>query len=286
MQKKIVDTRFPFPYAQIIGMLLIINSVLTPVMMAQLVPEPVWAAIFSFVPVFGAFSLNFIAIELENPFGNDPNDLPLVKFQQEMNNSLMMLLHGKSDLVAGLSHECITDFDRLASASLDSSDDLARGYLDQVTASILSSNWQRRPLSANPSTELDVLVPAETSQQLESISKVSEAAVSDAGTASIAEPEEEEKAEDPQEQLLQGIHDFGTALRCLTQTVEQHTGELDQSFDALRQISDSVPVLLDVLKPDTCRKPHKGGSSRLLPRTRMKRFECNALVHALVHGLA
>jgi len=257
--KKIVDTRFPFPYAQIIGMLLIINSVLTPVMMAQLVPEPVWAAVFSFVPVFGAFSLNFVAIELENPFGNDPNDLPLVKFQREMNNSLLMLLHGKSDLVAGLSRGCITDFDELASASLPSSDgrDTARLSHNQLSQGSLRFSEK----------EQDVLVPS--SQILAPVSKVSVAAMSDAGTASVAETEEEDdeeqdkEAENPQEQLLQGIQDFGTALRCLTQTVEQHTGELDQSFDALRQISDSVPVLLEVLKPDTCRKPHKGGSSRL-----------------------
>jgi len=252
--KKIVDTRFPFPYAQIIGMLLIINSVLTPVMMAQLVPEPVWAAVFSFVPVFGAFSLNFVAIELENPFGNDPNDLPLVKFQREMNNSLLMLLHGKSDLVAGLSRGCITDFDELASASLSSPSIGGQAQLSQGTLRFSE-------------TEQDVLVPSSLS--LEPISKLSVAATSDAGTANVAEPEQEgdeeqdREAGDPQEQLLQGIHDFGTALRCLTQTVEQHTGDLDHSFDALRQISDSVPVLLEGLKPDTCRKPHRGGCNRL-----------------------
>jgi len=275
--KKIVDTRFPFPYAQIIGMLLIINSVLTPMMMAQLVPQPVWAAVFSFVPVFGAFSLNFIATELENPFGTDANDLPLVKFQREMNNSLLMLLHGKSDLVAGLNRGCITDFDQLASASHPSNDAcLDRDRLSQRIWR--SSVWRpsievQSKQSVSSAVACDVLVPAENSQELHSISKASSAEVSDAGTASIAEPEEEEedeeeevqgeKAADPQEQLLQGIHNFSIALRCLTQTVERHTGELNHSFDALQQISDSVPVLLDVLKPDTCRKPYKGASSRL-----------------------
>ena len=30
--------------------------------------------------------LNFIGVELENPFGQDDNDLPLDHFQDEMNN--------------------------------------------------------------------------------------------------------------------------------------------------------------------------------------------------------
>jgi len=268
--KKIVDTRFPFPYAQIIWILLIINSMLTSLMMAQLVDEPVWAAVFSFVPVFGAFSLNFIASEIENPFGNDPNDLPLEKFQGEMNNSLLMLLHGKSDLVAGLSAGCIRDFDALATATLPSNDG-QKGCFDQdrLSHQIRKSIFQQRVMSQRSSSTKDLLVPTDSSLALESIAKVAVAETPDLGAVSVAEPEEEdddghdEKSEDPQEQLLQGIHDFGIALQSLTRTVEQHTGELDQSFEALRQVSDSVPVLLDAMKPGGVRRPHKGATSRL-----------------------
>lgn len=47
------------------------------------------------------FALNFISIELENPFGLDANDLPLSEFQKEMNDCLLMLLHPNTDLVSG-----------------------------------------------------------------------------------------------------------------------------------------------------------------------------------------
>ena len=32
-----------------------------------------------FVAIFGYWNLNMIAVELENPFGDDPNDLPLIE---------------------------------------------------------------------------------------------------------------------------------------------------------------------------------------------------------------
>lgn len=115
--KKIADTRFPFPYAQLIAILLIINIFLTPMMVTCLVSSKVLAAIFSFVPIFGMYSLNFIGVELENPFGNDDNDLPLDHFQTEMNKCLLMLLEDNADLIAGVSEtRCIRDFKKLKGA--------------------------------------------------------------------------------------------------------------------------------------------------------------------------
>mmetsp|Transcript_3459 Transcript_3459/g.8617 ORF Transcript_3459/g.8617 Transcript_3459/m.8617 type:complete len:534 (+) Transcript_3459:105-1706(+) len=102
--KKIADTRFPFPYAQLISMMLILNVFMTPCLIVCLTTNPVWAPIFSFVPIFGFASLNFIGVELENPFGDDANDLPLEHFQTEMNKCLLMLLHDGADLVAGTSN--------------------------------------------------------------------------------------------------------------------------------------------------------------------------------------
>mmetsp|Transcript_130377 Transcript_130377/g.237084 ORF Transcript_130377/g.237084 Transcript_130377/m.237084 type:complete len:617 (+) Transcript_130377:68-1918(+) len=112
--KKIADTRFPFPYAQTIAFLLFLNIVLTPMMISCLISSKVWAPIFAFVPIFGMFSLNFIGVELENPFGNDDNDLPLDHFQTEMNKCLLMLLEDNADLIAGVSKQrCIREFSKL-----------------------------------------------------------------------------------------------------------------------------------------------------------------------------
>merc|ERR1719276_354768 len=83
--------------------------------MAELVDDYIWAPLFTFVPIFGMFSLNFIGIELENPFGDDDNDLPLDHFQSEMNKCLLMLLQEHADLMPGLSSKrCILEFGLLA----------------------------------------------------------------------------------------------------------------------------------------------------------------------------
>merc|ERR1712176_825733 len=71
------------------------------------------APVVSFIPVFASFALNFISIQLEDPFGQDANDLPMHEFQAEMNNCLMMLLHTNTDIIPGISERCIMQFDDL-----------------------------------------------------------------------------------------------------------------------------------------------------------------------------
>lgn len=95
--KKITDTQFPYPYAQLISFLLLIHLVLTPFVVSAFVQNHWWSSIVTFIPVFGMFSVNFVATELEMPFGDDDNDLNMKHFQEEMNNSLLMLVHSKAD---------------------------------------------------------------------------------------------------------------------------------------------------------------------------------------------
>merc|ERR1711953_832976 len=90
------------------------QTFLTPLMITSLVKTKLWACLFTFVPIFAMFSVNYVGVELENPFGTDDNDLPLAHFQSEMNKCLMMLLHDSADLIADVSADrCITDFDTL-----------------------------------------------------------------------------------------------------------------------------------------------------------------------------
>lgn len=111
--KKICDTRFPFPYAQLIAFLLLALSLLTPIILTSLVESRVGGFVITFVPIFGMFSMNFVAIQLENPFGLDANDLPLFHFQKEMNSCLLMLLHPDTDMIATVSSECVFGFEEL-----------------------------------------------------------------------------------------------------------------------------------------------------------------------------
>jgi len=75
-----------------------------------MVDSLVLAPIVVFIPTFGTHALNFIAIQLEDPFGEDDNDLPLAHFQAEMNKCLLMLLHPRTDIIAAVSDSCIMDF--------------------------------------------------------------------------------------------------------------------------------------------------------------------------------
>jgi len=89
---KISTIPFPFPYAQVCDCLLIFHWLVTPVVVAQFVETPWWAALFSFLQVFVYWSLNAIAVEIENPFGMDANDIDAVAMQTDLNRHLLLLL--------------------------------------------------------------------------------------------------------------------------------------------------------------------------------------------------
>jgi len=108
--KKIRDTRYPFPYAQLIAFMLSLMAILTPLVMSTLFKGSTWCAIVTFVPILTLYALNYTAEQLEMPYGDDPNDLPLSHFQQEMNSSLLMLIHPISDHVAHTVPEANVDY--------------------------------------------------------------------------------------------------------------------------------------------------------------------------------
>merc|ERR1719282_790478 len=102
---KISSIPFPFPYAQTCDWLLILHWCVTPVVISQWVTEPCWGAIFSFVQVFIFWCLNSIAVEIENPFGKDANDIDAEKMQIEINRHLMLLLEARTKRTPQLSEE-------------------------------------------------------------------------------------------------------------------------------------------------------------------------------------
>jgi len=89
---KISYIPFPFPYAQTCDCLLCLHWLVVPFVTSQWVSNAWWAFIFVMIQVFILWALNFIAIEIENPFGTDPNDLDGHHMQQEMNGHLLLLL--------------------------------------------------------------------------------------------------------------------------------------------------------------------------------------------------
>lgn len=111
--KKITTTMFPFPYAQVIAWLLVAFVIGTPMAMASILEKTHWACIFTVVPVFGLVALNLVAGEIEMPFGDDANDLPLDEFQDHMNNSMLMLIRDETDLVPRVNEQHAHDFNAI-----------------------------------------------------------------------------------------------------------------------------------------------------------------------------
>uniref|UniRef100_A0A7S1WDC1 Uncharacterized protein n=1 Tax=Alexandrium catenella TaxID=2925 RepID=A0A7S1WDC1_ALECA len=90
--RKIAEVPFPFPYTQMSIVMLLSSTVLTPVL-AAITSSTSWEAAFlAFMPVLTFWCLNYMAAEIEQPFGEDANDLPLPEMVAAMNNSLRRLI--------------------------------------------------------------------------------------------------------------------------------------------------------------------------------------------------
>eukprot|EP00294_Goniomonas_avonlea_P006198 CAMPEP_0114550130 /NCGR_PEP_ID=MMETSP0114-20121206/5908_1 /TAXON_ID=31324 /ORGANISM="Goniomonas sp, Strain m" /LENGTH=475 /DNA_ID=CAMNT_0001734881 /DNA_START=62 /DNA_END=1490 /DNA_ORIENTATION=+ len=82
---KIQDTLFPFPYAQLINMLVIMFGVSTPIAISTFTNSIYLAALLSVMAVVGIVALEAVAKEIECPYGSDDNDLPLSTYQEKFN---------------------------------------------------------------------------------------------------------------------------------------------------------------------------------------------------------
>mmetsp|Transcript_47017 Transcript_47017/g.90718 ORF Transcript_47017/g.90718 Transcript_47017/m.90718 type:complete len:585 (+) Transcript_47017:46-1800(+) len=193
--KKIRDTQFPFPYAQLIAVLLISLVFLTPLVMSMVFSDQIgWCILSTFMPVFSLLCLNYTAAELEMPYGTRENDLPLHDFQMEMNSSLLMLIHLDSDHVPSTHHRTKTTYDDLSQAlqqnrnsmfsqvsqaqsmrqtlrsvytdAAESAIGSGNGQMHAVASEVLSSMRSGTPCSCTPSLatieEPDIMTPQDS----------------------------------------------------------------------------------------------------------------------------
>ncbi|CAJ1341156.1 unnamed protein product, partial [Effrenium voratum] len=77
---KIADVPFPLPYAQLLGLLLIAFSCLIPFYVIIFTSSPVIGPVLCFFLFESLWCLNEVAKELENPFGQDLNDISVIDF--------------------------------------------------------------------------------------------------------------------------------------------------------------------------------------------------------------
>merc|ERR550525_1624912 len=91
--QKIADVPFPFPYAQLLLVLLVCFSCFIPVYMVCFVKSYIATPILSFLLFEGIWGINETAKELENPFGADSNDITLADFHVRFVDLLEEICH-------------------------------------------------------------------------------------------------------------------------------------------------------------------------------------------------
>lgn len=94
---KLIYVPFPFPFAQMVTLQLCMLVILFPIMVTSVTSNqagiPPWllSPLFSFFGVSAYWGLNIVAVEIEMPFGDDPNDLALVAHHEMFFQSLSSL---------------------------------------------------------------------------------------------------------------------------------------------------------------------------------------------------
>jgi predicted membrane chloride channel (bestrophin family) len=92
--RKIMFTPFPFPHAQLSAFFVLMMVVAIPLLMVQYANEHWLGAVLTFLTVTCLAGLHEVARELENPFRNAPNDVPLCTLLAFYNEALITMFSG------------------------------------------------------------------------------------------------------------------------------------------------------------------------------------------------
>merc|ERR1719386_439723 len=80
--------------------MLTILVTIAPVMISQFTDNLVLAPILTFFVVLGYWGLNEICAELENPYGEDPNDLDLIEMHRNFAQGIKELMQAQLPISA------------------------------------------------------------------------------------------------------------------------------------------------------------------------------------------
>ena len=92
--RKIAYIPFPFPHAQITSLFVLVVGLLMPVLLMSFIDKSSYGYLINALTVMCFTGVHEVARELENPFQNVPNDIPLNNFQAQFNESLMQMFSG------------------------------------------------------------------------------------------------------------------------------------------------------------------------------------------------
>jgi predicted membrane chloride channel (bestrophin family) len=92
--RKIMFIPFPFPHAQLSVLFIVVLIPCVPFLMDQYVEEAWLAASLTFFTVLCLSGIHEVARDLENPFRNVPNEIPLVTMLAQYNEALVTMYSG------------------------------------------------------------------------------------------------------------------------------------------------------------------------------------------------
>ncbi|CAE7530622.1 unnamed protein product [Symbiodinium sp. CCMP2592] len=108
---------FPFPYAQLSLFLSVLHLFLSPIIMLKYTSS-VWAsALLTYISIVCVMSLNIIGVELENPFGEDTNDLPAAETHEQFRHHILLLADPGAWQVPRTKESVSYGFEQLRNAS-------------------------------------------------------------------------------------------------------------------------------------------------------------------------
>lgn len=92
--RKIMFIPFPFPHAQISAFFIFVIMFAVPLLMDEYSNNVYLGAVLNFLTITCIAGIHEVARELENPFKNFPNEIPLCTLQAMFNESLITLYSG------------------------------------------------------------------------------------------------------------------------------------------------------------------------------------------------
>lgn len=92
--RKIACVPFPFPHAQMTSLFIVVIMFIIPILMIDYCHNPNFAIVLNFLTVLIFTGLHEVARELENPFQNAPNDIPLNYIQAQFNEAIISTFSG------------------------------------------------------------------------------------------------------------------------------------------------------------------------------------------------
>lgn len=111
---EVIATPFPFPYSQVVSAMLLVYSVVAPTLVIFWSNHCVTAFVVTFITIMSMWSVQLIATKMEHPFGDAINDLPLLEFQKDLNEALLLLQNPGLRKVPELSPHVDINFENLS----------------------------------------------------------------------------------------------------------------------------------------------------------------------------